>query len=132
MSLYQFKFRADALAITTAGAILIGGAPAVAAEKVRFPFSPISCHSLPFLIAHEARMCENYGFEVDPIFAGGSSLIVHAMLAIEADLAGVAGPAVISNVLRGGAVQKTPLIAYDDNRYVDELDKSSFFEKLWP
>ena len=29
------------------------------------------------------------------------------------------------------AAQKTPLSAYYDNRYVDELEKSGFFKKLW-
>lgn len=78
--------------------------PAAALDKLKFPYSPISYHSLPFLIAHEARLYERYGLEVDPIFAGASSLIVQSMLAGEADLAGMAGPAVISNVLRGGDV----------------------------
>ena len=27
--------------------------------------------------------------------------------------------------------QKTPLTAYYDNRYVDELEKAGFFKKLW-
>jgi NitT/TauT family transport system substrate-binding protein/sulfonate transport system substrate-binding protein len=29
------------------------------------------------------------------------------------------------------AVQKTPITAYYDNRYVDELEKSGFFKRLW-
>jgi len=29
------------------------------------------------------------------------------------------------------AAQKTPLTAYYDNRYVDELEKSGFFKRLW-
>jgi hypothetical protein len=29
------------------------------------------------------------------------------------------------------AAQKTPLSAYYDNRYVDELEKSGFFKHLW-
>lgn len=75
-----------------------------ALDKIKFPYSPISYHSLPFLIAHEAKVYEKYGLEVEPIFAGASSLIVQSMLAGEANLAGMAGPAVISNVLRGGDV----------------------------
>ncbi|HWH79437.1 MAG TPA: ABC transporter substrate-binding protein, partial [Candidatus Binatus sp.] len=73
-------------------------------DKVKFPYSPISYHSLPFLVAYEAKLFERHGLEVDPIFAGASSLIVQSMLAGEADLAGMAGPAVISNVLKGGDV----------------------------
>lgn len=77
---------------------------ALALDKIKFPYSPISYHSLPFLIAHEAKLYEKHGLEVDPIFAGASSMIVQSMLAGEADLAGMAGPAVITNVLRGGDV----------------------------
>jgi ABC-type nitrate/sulfonate/bicarbonate transport system substrate-binding protein len=78
--------------------------PATALDKIKFPYSPISYHSLPFLVAYEARLYEKHGLEVDPVFAGASSLIVQSMLAGEADLAGMAGPAVISNVLKGGDV----------------------------
>jgi NitT/TauT family transport system substrate-binding protein len=77
---------------------------AAALDKIKFPYSPISYHSLPFLVAYEAKLFERHGLEVDPIFAGASSLIVQSMLAGEADLAGMAGPAVISNVLKGGDV----------------------------
>lgn len=75
-----------------------------AVDKVKFPYSPISYHSLPFLVAYEAKLFAMHGLEVEPIFAGASSLIVQSMLAGEADLAGMAGPAVISNVLKGGDV----------------------------
>ena len=75
-----------------------------ALDKIKFPYSPISYHSLPWLVAYEAKLFEKHGLEVDPIFAGASSLIVQSMLAGEADLAGMAGPAVISNVLKGGDV----------------------------
>ena len=75
-----------------------------ALDKIKFPYSPISYHSLPWLIAYEAKLFEKHGLEVDPVFAGASSLIVQSMLAGEADLAGMAGPAVISNVLKGGDV----------------------------
>ena len=77
---------------------------ATALDKIKFPYSPISYHSLPFLVAYEAKLFEKHGLEVDPVFAGASSLIVQSMLAGEADLAGMAGPAVISNVLKGGDV----------------------------
>jgi len=76
----------------------------VAVDKIKFPYSPISYHSLPWLVAYEAKFFEKHGLEVDPVFAGASSLIVQSMLAGEADLAGMAGPAVISNVLKGGDV----------------------------
>ena len=85
-------------------ALASGVEPALALDKIKFPYSPISYHSLPFLVAYEAKLFEKHGLEVDPIFAGASSLIVQSMLAGEADLAGMAGPAVISNVLKGGDV----------------------------
>jgi NitT/TauT family transport system substrate-binding protein len=88
------------LVTTTVGTV----APAEALDRIKFPYSPISYHSLPFLVAYESKLFEKHGLEVDPIFAGASSLIVQSMLAGEADLAGMAGPAVISNVLKGGDV----------------------------
>src|SRR3989442_2560548 len=75
-----------------------------ALDKVKFPYSPISYHSLPWWVAYEAKLFEKHGLDVDPVFAGASSLIVQSMLAGEADLAGMDGPAVISNVLKGGDV----------------------------
>jgi ABC-type nitrate/sulfonate/bicarbonate transport system substrate-binding protein len=85
-------------------ALTVSSQPATALDKLKFPYSPISYHSLPFLVAYEAKLFEKHGLEVDPIFAGASSLIVQSMLAGEADLAGMAGPAVITNVLKGGDV----------------------------
>src|SRR5262249_40270575 len=92
------------LAALTVFVLGLAGEPATALDKIKFPYSPISYHSLPFLVAYEARLFEKHGLEVDPVFAGASSLIVQSMLAGEADLAGMAGPAVISNVLKGGDV----------------------------
>lgn len=89
---------------TLAAMVLLWANSSAALDKIKFPYSPISYHSLPFLVAYEAKLFEKHGFAVDPIFAGASSLIVQSMLAGEADLAGMAGPAVISNVLRGGDV----------------------------
>jgi ABC-type nitrate/sulfonate/bicarbonate transport system substrate-binding protein len=47
---------------------------------------------------------EKQGLDVDMFYEGASSVIVQAMLAGEANLAGLAGPAVVSNVLNGGDV----------------------------
>src|SRR5689334_23872159 len=99
------RWRSRALAaLLFATAAAFSAAPAAALDKIKFPYSPISYHSLPFLVAYEAKLYEKRGLEVDPVFAGASSLIVQSMLAGEADLAGMAGPAVISNVLKGGDV----------------------------
>lgn len=96
--------RQCALAYFTIALLLSMVNPVVAVDKIKFPYSPISYHSLPWLVAYEAKLFEKHGLEVDPVFAGASSLIVQSMLAGEADLAGMAGPAVISNVLKGGDV----------------------------
>jgi len=39
---------------------------------------------------------------------------------------------VASKMIDPFAAKKTPLSAYYDNRYVEELDKEGFFKKLWP
>jgi len=39
---------------------------------------------------------------------------------------------VTSKMIDPSAAQKTPLSAYYDNRYVEELGKEGFFKKLWP
>lgn len=78
-----------------------GGA---ALEKIRFPYSPISWNSLPWWMAKDAGFFEKNGLDVDLFFEGASSVIVQAMLANQANLAGLAGPAVVSNVLSGGDI----------------------------
>jgi NitT/TauT family transport system substrate-binding protein len=85
-------------------AVLILPAVGNALDKIKFPYSPIAYHSLPWLVAKEAKLFEKRGLDVDPIFAGASSVIVQSMLAGEAEIAGMAGPAVITNVLKGGDV----------------------------
>lgn len=73
-------------------------------EKIRFPYSPIGLESLPWWVAKEAKRFEKYGLDVDMFFEGASSAIIQDMLAGQANLAGLAGPAVIGNVLKGGDV----------------------------
>jgi ABC-type nitrate/sulfonate/bicarbonate transport system substrate-binding protein len=34
-------------------------------------------------------------------------------------------------LIEAPAVQKTPLTAYYDNRYVDDLERAGFFKRLW-
>ena len=69
-------------------------------EKIKFPYTPIAIESLPWWLAKEAKLFEKYGLDVEMFFEGASSAIVQAMLTGEANLAGLAGPAVISNVLK--------------------------------
>jgi len=77
-----------------------GSAP----DKIKFPYSPISWNSLPWWMAKDAGYFEKNGLDVDLFYEGASSAIVQAMLAGEANFAGLAGPAVVSNVISGGDV----------------------------
>jgi len=77
---------------------------ASAADKVKFPYSPMSWNSLPWWVAKDAGHFDRNGLDVDLFYEGASSAIVQAMLAGEANFAGLAGPAVVSNVLAGGDV----------------------------
>jgi ABC-type nitrate/sulfonate/bicarbonate transport system substrate-binding protein len=80
------------------------GLNAATLEKIRFPYSPMSWNSLPWWMAKDAGHFEKNGLDVDMFYEGASSVIVQAMLAGEANFAGLAGPAVVSNVLAGGDV----------------------------
>lgn len=72
--------------------------------KVPFPYSPINASALPFMIAKDAKIYERYGLDVDPVFVGASALIIQSMLSGAAHVAGFGGPAIVTNVLRGGDV----------------------------
>jgi NitT/TauT family transport system substrate-binding protein len=73
-------------------------------DKIKFPYSPISWNSLPWWMAKDAGHFERNGLDVDLFYEGASSVIVQAMLAGEANFAGLAGPAVVSNIINGGDV----------------------------
>ena len=77
-----------------------GAAP----DKIKFPYSPISWNSLPWWMAKDAGHFERNGLDVDLFYEGASSAIVQAMLAGEANFAGLAGPSIVSNVIAGGDV----------------------------
>lgn len=72
--------------------------------KLPFPYSPINASSLHWMIAKDTKIFDKYRLDVDMIYMGASSLILQSMLSGSANLAGFAGPAIISNVLRGGDV----------------------------
>ena len=85
--------------------IALNGARAGSApDKIKFPYSPISWNSLPWWMAKDAGHFERNGLDVDLFYEGASSAIVQAMLAGEANFAGLAGPSIVSNVLAGGDV----------------------------
>lgn len=78
--------------------------PAQPLTKVPFPYSPINTSALPFMLAKDAKIFEKYGLDVDLIFMGASALIIQSMLSGAANIAGFGGPAIVSNVVRGGDV----------------------------
>jgi ABC-type nitrate/sulfonate/bicarbonate transport system substrate-binding protein len=82
----------------------VGELRAQALIKVPFPYSPINSSSLPWMIAKDAKVFEKHGLDVDLVYFGASSLILQTMLSGSANYAGFAGPAIISNVLKGGDV----------------------------
>ena len=79
--------------------------------KVPFPYGPIGLNSVPWVVAKDARLFEKNGLDVDLIYVGASSAIVQSMLAGSANLAGFAGPAVISNVVGGGDIIQVAAMA---------------------
>jgi len=72
--------------------------------KIAFPYGPLGLNSLPWVVAKERRFFEKNGLDVDMVYIGASAVIVQSMLSGSADMAGFGGPAVITNVLRGGDI----------------------------
>jgi ABC-type nitrate/sulfonate/bicarbonate transport system substrate-binding protein len=72
--------------------------------KIPFPYGPMGLNSMPWVVAKEAGLFEKNGLDVDMIFVGVSTVMVQSMLSGSANIAGLAGPAVIANVLRGGDI----------------------------
>jgi len=113
-SLSSNFFRSDRIArrawllwILLALAVLLparSAGAAAAADKIKFPYSPIAWNSLPWWMAKDGGFFDKYGLDVDMFYEGASSVIVQAMLAGEANFAGLAGPAVVANVVGGGDV----------------------------
>lgn len=79
-------------------------ATAQSMTKITFPYSPINSSSLHWMLAKDAKIFDKYGLDVDLVYMGASSLILQSMLSGSAHLAGFAGPAIVSNVLKGGDV----------------------------
>ena len=70
-------------------------------QKLTVGYTPISGAALPFFIAVEEKVFHKYGFEVSPVFMGGSPLINAAILAGEFPIGYTGGGAVISSRLGG-------------------------------
>src|ERR671918_2586574 len=70
-------------------------------QKLTVGYTPISGAALPFFIAVEEKIFQKHGFEVSPVFMGGSPLINSAILAGEFPIGYTGGGAVISSRLAG-------------------------------
>lgn len=75
-----------------------------AADKVRLPYSPIGWESLAWYVGKDGGYYDKYGIDAEIFFQGASSEIIQAMLAGDAQFAGIGGPAIVSNVIAGGDV----------------------------
>jgi ABC-type nitrate/sulfonate/bicarbonate transport system substrate-binding protein len=60
---------------------VVGEAAQKDLQKLTVGYTPISGATLPFFIAVEERLFQKYGFEIAPVFMGGSPLINSAILA---------------------------------------------------
>jgi NitT/TauT family transport system substrate-binding protein len=69
--------------------------------KLTVGYTPISGAALPFFIAVEEKIFQKHGFEVSPVFMGGSPLINSAILAGEFPIGYTGGGAIISSRLAG-------------------------------
>jgi NitT/TauT family transport system substrate-binding protein len=79
--------------------------------KVAFPYGPLGLNSLPWVIAKQTRIFEKNGLDIDMVYVGASAVIVQSMLSGSANIAGFGGPAVITNVLRGGDIIQVAAMA---------------------
>jgi ABC-type nitrate/sulfonate/bicarbonate transport system substrate-binding protein len=70
-------------------------------QKLTVGYTPIAGASLPLFIAMEEKIFQKYGFEIFPVFMGGSPLINSAILAGEFPMGYTGGGAVISSHLAG-------------------------------
>jgi ABC-type nitrate/sulfonate/bicarbonate transport system substrate-binding protein len=70
-------------------------------QRLTVGYTPISGATLPFFIAVDEKIFQKYGFEVFPVFMGGSPLINSAILAGEFPIGYTGGGAIISSRLAG-------------------------------
>ena len=76
-----------------------------------FPYGPLRLNSIPWVVAKQPRFFEKNGLDVDMVYVGASAVIVQSMLSGSANVAGFGGPAVITNVLRGGDIIQVAAMA---------------------
>ena len=81
-------------------------------DKVRFTYAPLSASGFLWFIAKDAGLFEKHRLDVDMYFEGASPIMVQSILAGENQLAGMGGPAVVTNVLQGGDVIQIAAITH--------------------
>lgn len=101
---HKFLHRTVFVFVLAVSVLTAARLPAQTPTKIAFPYSPINSSSLHWMVAKEAKIFDKYGLDVEMVFMGASSLILQSMLSGSANIAGFAGPAIVSNVLRGGDV----------------------------
>jgi NitT/TauT family transport system substrate-binding protein len=107
---FEFAILDFRLRSRVAGLFLLAfiAAPPVAVAqqltKIAFPYGPMGLNSMPWIVAKESNLFAKNGVDVDMIFVGVSTVMIQSMLSGSANIAGLGGPAVISNVLRGGDI----------------------------
>ena len=69
--------------------------------KLTVGYTPISGATLPFYVTLDENLFQKYGFDVTPVFMGGSPLINSAILAGEFPIGYTGGGAIISSRLAG-------------------------------
>src|ERR1043166_991635 len=70
-------------------------------QKLSVGYTPIGAGSLPLFVTVEERTFQKYGYEVFPVFMGGSPLINSAILAGEFPIGYTGGGAVIASHVSG-------------------------------
>ena len=70
-------------------------------QKLTVGYTPIAGAALPLFIAVEEKISQKYGYEIFPVFMGGSPLINSAILAGEFPIGYTGGGAVIASHLSG-------------------------------
>jgi NitT/TauT family transport system substrate-binding protein len=81
-------------------------------DKIRFTYAPLSASGLLWFIAKDAGYFEKYRLDVEMFFEGASPIMVQSILAGDNQLAGMGGPAVVTNVLKGGEVIQIAAITH--------------------
>jgi ABC-type nitrate/sulfonate/bicarbonate transport system substrate-binding protein len=81
-------------------------------DKVRFTYAPLSASGFLWFIAKDAGLFEKYRLDVEMFFEGASPIMVQSILAGDNQLAGMGGPAVVTNVLQGGDVIQVAAITH--------------------